>query len=67
MDYTRLGTSGLYVSELALGTIPFGFGGGFEKITGSCRWLCHTNPRRGQLRIGHVSARDSGRDREFRT
>lgn len=34
MDYTRLGTSGLYVSTLALGTIPFGSGGGFEKIAG---------------------------------
>lgn len=34
MDYTRLGTSGLYVSKLALGTIPFGSGGGFEKIAG---------------------------------
>jgi aryl-alcohol dehydrogenase-like predicted oxidoreductase len=34
MDYTRLGSSGLYVSRLALGTIPFGSGGGFEKIAG---------------------------------
>lgn len=34
MDYTRLGNSGLYVSRLALGTIPFGSGGGFEKIAG---------------------------------
>ena len=33
MDYTRLG-SGLYVSRLALGTIPFGSGGGFERIAG---------------------------------
>ncbi|MDN5587044.1 MAG: aldo/keto reductase [Brevibacterium sp.] len=34
MEYTRLGNSGLYVSRLALGTIPFGSGGGFEKIAG---------------------------------
>lgn len=34
MDYTRLGNSGLYVSRVALGTIPFGSGGGFEKIAG---------------------------------
>src|SRR5699024_5805199 len=34
MDYTRLGESGLYVSRLALGTIPFGSGGGFEQIAG---------------------------------
>lgn len=34
MEYTRLGSSGLYVSRLALGTIPFGSGGGFEKIAG---------------------------------
>lgn len=34
MDCTRLGESGLYVSRLALGTIPFGSGGGFEKIAG---------------------------------
>jgi aryl-alcohol dehydrogenase-like predicted oxidoreductase len=34
MDYTRLGNSGLHVSRLALGTIPFGSGGGFEKIAG---------------------------------
>src|SRR5699024_11466407 len=33
MDYIRLG-SGLYVSRLALGTIPFGSGGGFERIAG---------------------------------
>src|SRR5699024_2661888 len=34
MDYTRLG-SGLYVSRLALGTIPFGSGGGFARIAGT--------------------------------
>lgn len=34
MQYTRLGRSGLFVSRLALGTIPFGSGGGFEKIAG---------------------------------
>src|SRR5699024_10276265 len=34
MDYTRLGESGLYVSRLALGTISFGSGGGFEQIAG---------------------------------
>ncbi|RCW39540.1 hypothetical protein DFQ14_11625 [Halopolyspora algeriensis] len=34
MEHTRLGNSGLYVSRLALGTIPFGSGGGFEKIAG---------------------------------
>lgn len=34
MEYTRLGASGLSVSRLALGTIPFGSGGGFEKIAG---------------------------------
>lgn len=34
MEYTRLGDSGLYVSRVALGTIPFGSGGGFEKIAG---------------------------------
>jgi hypothetical protein len=34
MEYTRLGGSGLFVSRLALGTIPFGSGGGFEKIAG---------------------------------
>lgn len=34
MDCIRLGESGLYVSRLALGTIPFGSGGGFEKIAG---------------------------------
>src|SRR5699024_1065208 len=33
MDYTRLG-SGQYVSRLALGTIPFGSCGGFERIAG---------------------------------
>ncbi|SFO48851.1 hypothetical protein SAMN05216207_10685 [Pseudonocardia ammonioxydans] len=42
MEYTRLGNSGLYVSRLALGTIPFGSGGGFEKIAGvrgdDARW-----------------------------
>ncbi|AGF71320.1 aldo/keto reductase [Corynebacterium halotolerans] len=37
MEYTRLGGSGLYVSRLALGTIPFGSGGGFEKIAGVSR------------------------------
>ena len=36
MDYTRLGNSGLRVSRLALGTIPFGSGGGFERIAGVC-------------------------------
>lgn len=34
MQYTRLGNSGLYVSRLALGTITYGQGGGFEKIAG---------------------------------
>lgn len=34
MEYTRLGSSGLYVSRLALGTIPLGTGGGMEKIDG---------------------------------
>ncbi|WP_129358553.1 MULTISPECIES: aldo/keto reductase [Micrococcaceae] len=34
MEYTRLGNSGLYVSRVALGTIPYGQGGGFEKISG---------------------------------
>jgi aryl-alcohol dehydrogenase-like predicted oxidoreductase len=34
MEYTRLGNSGLYVSRLALGTITYGQGGGFEKIAG---------------------------------
>lgn len=34
MEHTRLGDSGLHVSRLALGTIPFGSGGGFEKIAG---------------------------------
>ena len=34
MDYVRLGHSGLYVSRLALGTVPYGSGGGFEKIAG---------------------------------
>ncbi|MFC7401733.1 aldo/keto reductase [Citricoccus sp. GCM10030269] len=34
MDYIRLGDSGLYVSRIAIGTIPFGSGGGFEKIAG---------------------------------
>lgn len=34
MEYTQLGNSGLQVSRLALGTIPFGSGGGFEKIAG---------------------------------
>jgi aryl-alcohol dehydrogenase-like predicted oxidoreductase len=34
MDTVTLGSSGLRVSRLALGTIPFGSGGGFEKIAG---------------------------------
>ena len=34
MDHIRLGDSGLYVSRLALGTIPFGSGGGMEEIAG---------------------------------
>lgn len=34
MEYTRLGESGLYVSRVALGTIPIGSGGGFEDIAG---------------------------------
>lgn len=42
MEYTRLGNSGLFVSRVALGTIPFGSGGGFEKIAGvrgdDARW-----------------------------
>ncbi|WGH09348.1 aldo/keto reductase [Rothia kristinae] len=34
MDHIRLGDSRLYVSRLALGTIPFGSGGGMEEIAG---------------------------------
>lgn len=34
MEYVRLGSSGLYVSRLALGTLSYGTGGGFDKIAG---------------------------------